>query len=248
MKRRVSPKKSAKLQKIEVYFPKLSIFAFSFISLTYFIALMNIIVKKGKGKVDLDPVFKHATNGEDADFNTRVTLDADDRFLKVDFTCEQNLFTEENSMKIHNAPLYHQEVFEVFIGAGEEDPHDYFEIEINPNNAVWIGEIANPERGEGPQHIVRQMEPEAAGISYGTETAKGVWNGFLHIPWKLIGEERNGEYRVNFYRIRSRVSHAGPDWECDADTCDFVCWSSTLSGAEPAFHRPKKFGRLKVLD
>jgi len=244
LKRKVSPKKSAKLQKIEVYFPKLSIFAFSFILPRYFIAFMNIILKKGEGEVDLDPVFKHAANGEEADFHTRVTLSADERFLKVSFRCEQNLFTQENAMRIHNEPLYRQEVFEVFIGSGQEDPEYYFEIEINPNNAVWIGEIANPDRGESPQRIVRQMEPGTAGIAHGAETVQGAWSGFLRIPWQLIGDEK--DYRVNFYRIRSRVPHSGPDWECDADTCDFVCWRSTLSGAEPAFHRPRQFGHLKI--
>lgn len=207
-------------------------------------ALMNIILKKGVGNADLDPVFKHATDGTDADFNTRVSLGADDRFLKVGFLCEQNFFTHQNSMKIHNEPLYNQEVFEVFVGTGGEDPQSYFEIEINPNNAVWIGEIANPELGEGPQRIVRQMEPGAAGLEYGVETGNDSWGGFLHIPWELLGEST--DYRVNFYRIRSKASHPDPDWECDAATCDFVCWSSTLSGAGPAFHRPKRFGHLKV--
>ncbi|WP_367915490.1 carbohydrate-binding family 9-like protein [Leadbetterella sp. DM7] len=207
---------------------------------------MDIILKHGEGTVELDPVFKHATNGLDAGFRTRVTLGADERFLKVNFMCEDNLFTEQNSMKVHNAPLYNQEVFEVFIGVGEEDPTAYFEVEINPNNAVWIGEIANPELGNGPQRIVRQLEPEAAGIAHGTEVKEGAWGGFLHIPWELAGEPAGGDYRVNFYRIRSRVSHADPDWECDAETCDFVCWRSTLSGAEPAFHRPRRFGHLKV--
>lgn len=208
---------------------------------------MDIFLKSGEGNSDLNPIFKHATNGEDADFNTQVSLRADSRFLKVDFTCEQNLFTEQNAMKIHNAPLYNQEVFEVFIGAGEEDPRAYFEIEINPNNAVWIGEITNPELGEGPQQIVRQMEPEAVGLEHEAEAGPGQWSGFLHIPWELIGKAPGGNYRINFYRIRSKASHPDPDWECDALTCDFVCWSSTLSGTEPAFHRPKRFGHLKVL-
>lgn len=209
-------------------------------------ALMNIILKRGGENADLNPVFKHATDGTDADFNTPVSLSADDRFLKVRFSCGQNHFTGENSMKTHNAPLYNQEVFEVFIGTGEDDPKAYFEIEINPNNAVWIGEIANPGLGEEPQRIVRQMEPEAVGLEHGIETGKDSWGGFLHIPWALVGG--TGSYRVNFYRIRSKASHSDPGWECDTETCDFVCWSSTLSGAEPAFHRPRRFGHLQVED
>ena len=210
----------------------------------YLMALMNINLKRGGANKDLNPVFKHATDGTNADFTTQVSVGTNSGFLTVRFLCEDNPFSLQNSMKIHNEPLYNQEVFEIFISAGADDPKSYFEIEINPNNAVWIGEIANPELGEGPQRIVRQMEPAEVGLKHGAEIFDGCWSGFLNIPWELLGEST--DYRINFYRIRSKVSHPDPDWECDAATCDFVCWSSTLSGAEPAFHRPKRFGHLKV--
>lgn len=170
----------------------------------------------------------------------------DRRYLKVEFVCGDNPYTTENRMTRHNEPLFNQEVFEVFIGVGEADCTHYLEVEINPNNALWIGRIYNPELGESQQHIVEQFTPEAVGVHYAAQSSGNSWTGYLHIPWTLIGVDDSGNYRLNLYRIRSRVSHGGADWQCDPETCDFVCWSSTLSGPEPAFHRPKRFGHLKV--
>ncbi|MCY1365699.1 hypothetical protein D9M69_525590 [compost metagenome] len=192
--------------------------------------------------------FQHSTDGRSADFDTRLKLSHDHRYLKVEFVCSDNFYTSENRMTRHNDPLYNQEVFEVFIGAGKEDCREYIEIEINPNSALWIGKISNPDLGESPQRILEQVNPEAAGIQYNVEVSQNAWAGFLHIPWRFIGEDAQGNYRLNFYRIRSRVPHAVTDWQCDAETCDFVCWNSTLSGTEPAFHRPRRFGYLKVVE
>lgn len=190
--------------------------------------------------------FKHATNGENADFFTKVEVASDADYLKVEFVCGDNNFTSENSLTEHNQPLYNQEVFEVFVGLGKEDTKEYLEIEVNPNNALWIGKISNPVLGESPQRILEQISLQEAGILHEVSIFDNTWSGYLHIPWKFIGRDIDGSYRINFYRIRSKVSHPNPDWECDTETCDFVCWQSTLSGESPAFHRPKRFGHLLI--
>jgi len=197
-------------------------------------------------KYTVNTPFQHATNGENADFDTRVSLSYAPEYLRVEFFCDANHFTAENEMEQHNAPLYNQEVFEVFIGTGKADCPEYLEIEINPNGALWIGRIYNPDLGDSPQYVLEQVGPETAGILYNAEVSENAWSGFLHIPWRFIGIDRLGNYRINFYRIRSRVSHPQSGWQCDPETCDFVCWNSTLSGPEPAFHRPRRFGFLKI--
>jgi hypothetical protein len=196
--------------------------------------------------VNLDPIFKHSTDGKAADFETNVSLKSDNQYLHITFDCLQDDFVEQNNMTVHNDPLYNQEVFEVFISPGNEDSKHYLEIEINPNNALWVGTINNPSLGEETQSLEGMIVHEDAGIIH--ETAKSInsWNGKLSIPWKLIGKDAKGQYRINFYRIRSNQSHADANWACDAETCDFVCWNSTLSGESPAFHRPKRFGFLSV--
>lgn len=209
---------------------------------------MQIKLEPSGAKYTIVTPFQHSTDGAEADFRTCVSLSNDRHYLKVDFVCEDNWYTSENTMTQHNAPLYQQEVFEVFVGGGKADCRDYLEIEINPNGALWIGKISNPDLGESLQEVLEQVAPETAGIRYDVEILHNAWAGYLHIPWDFIGKDPGGNYRINFYRIRSGVSHPDANWQCDADTCDFVCWKSTLSGDEPAFHRPRRFGHLKVSD
>jgi len=169
---------------------------------------------------------------------------ADHLFLHVKFECRNDLFVQENHMTQHNEPLYNQEVFELFIAAGEADPAQYLEFEINPNNAIWVGKISNPGLGEGA-FKGELVSYKQCGIQHEAEKGKGFWSGAFSIPWALVPGGQQAYYRVNFYRIVSTKSHLEKGWVC-GDDCEFLCWSSTMSGAEPAFHRPRRFGHLKL--
>jgi hypothetical protein len=206
----------------------------------------EIVIKNNGNPTTLDPQFKHSTNGEAVDFETNVSIKSDDNYLYVIFECLQNNFVEQNNMVIHNDSLYNQEVFEIFISQGHEDSKQYLEIEINPNNALWVGTINNPTLGEETQTLEGMIAHADAGIVHEAAKSSNSWKGKLSIPWKLIGKDIKRQYRINFYRIRSNQSHADANWTCDAETCDFLCWSATLSGDSPAFHRPKRFGFLTV--
>lgn len=209
-------------------------------------ANQEITLKNNGASVQLDPHFKHSTDAKAVDFETNVSVQSDDNFLHVTFNCLQDNFVEQNNMTVHNDPLYNQEVFEVFVSPGKEDSKHYLEIEINPNNALWVGTINNPTLGEETQTLEGMIAHGDAEIVHEALKSSNSWNGKLSIPWKLIGKDAKGQYRINFYRIRSNQSHADVNWTCNAETCDFVCWSSTLSGESPAFHRPKRFGFLTV--
>ncbi len=190
--------------------------------------------------------FTRSTDGSPADFPTTVSLMADDQFLHVKFECGRDAFVHENHMTHHNEPLYNQEVFELFIAAGEADPTEYLEFEINPNNATWLGKITNPGLGEGA-FSGELVSYEGCGIRHQATKGEGSWSGSFSIPRALVPGGWQGQYRLNFYRIVSTKSHPNEDWVC-GDDCEFLCWSSTLSGAEPAFHRPRRFGYLTITD
>ncbi|WP_255067881.1 carbohydrate-binding family 9-like protein [Lacihabitans sp. LS3-19] len=206
----------------------------------------KINLKKSGETVSLNPIFKHATNGQSAEFTTSVSVSYSEKYLSINFECLQDEFVKQNNMTEHNAPLYNQEVFEVFISPGEEDSKHYLEIEINPKNALWVGKINNPSLGSETQTLDSMIEHADAGINHSISVAENSWKGTLDIPWSLIGNDKDGKYRLNFYRIRANQSHENPDWTCNAETCDFVCWSPTMSGNSPAFHRPKQFGHLII--
>lgn len=188
--------------------------------------------------------FRHATNGEPALQETQVGLMFDDNYFHIRFKAFQNPFLHQNTYQNHNDPLYNQEVFEVFIAPNDETPENYCEIEINPNNKLWIGKIYNPIKDMGGNTISAMVDYEQSGIKHSVETAKDTWEGSLSIPYNLIGKAP--VYRLNFYRIVAICSHSEPNWECTAETCNFLCWSPTMSGSQPAFHRPEYFGKVQI--
>lgn len=209
----------------------------------------TIILSKGQWTTLEIGHFFHATSGAaQPAYPTQVQLKADADFLHLSFHCENDHFVSENHLREHNQPLYNQEVFELFIAPDEADPAQYLEVEINPNDALWVGKIDNPSLGVGDGMKAELLAPEPTGILHGVTKGDSSWSGVLSVPWALIGVGENGRYRLNFYRIVATQSHPNPDWTCDLQTCDFLCWSPTLSGAAPAFHRPKQFGLLWVQD
>jgi len=192
--------------------------------------------------------FKEARDGGEAAQETLVRLRREGAILSIEFECHGDPFWRHNTYKEHNSSLWKQEVFEVFVAKGEAIPTRYLELETNPNNALFVGRIHNPGlQGRG---IELTMVPyEEAGIVHSiSHSTASSWRGELHIPLKLIGGPTEGTvYRVNFYRIVLLEPQTNPDWECTPENASFQCWSPTMSGATPSFHRPERFGLLRLL-
>lgn len=211
-----------------------------------FISLQLPTVELSDGAwLALPPTMFRSTDGLASDYPTTIQLRADDDFLHVAFECERDEFVHENYLRQHGEPIYNQEVFELFIAAGESDPVQYLEFEINPNDATWIGKITNPRLGEIDMGISTEMvSHEESGVRHQVQKGDSSWSGSFSIPWSLVSETKASHYRLNFYRIVSKKSHPAVDWVCDEANAEFICWSSTMSGDTPAFHRPKRFGHL----
>ncbi len=190
-----------------------------------------------------DVHFKNAADGISSKQKTEVKLLADESYLRVDFKCLDNPFTHQNSYNQHNSEMYHQEVFELFISEGSETPTRYLELEINPNNALFIGFIDNPTK-EAPEKCQFVSHDESK-ILHQVEKKSDSWAGSLQIPWKLLGGKKS-QYRINFYRIISLKSHPDTHWKGTPASCAYLCWNSTMSGKTPRFHRPEKFGFLQI--
>lgn len=191
--------------------------------------------------------FYHSTDGTAADFPTSVQLKADEHYLHVAFLCEKDEHVAQNTYLEHNQPLYNQEVFEVFIAPGTADPAQYLELEINPNNAIWVGKISYPSLGEKSDMKGELIDPAGSKILHQATKGQQAWSGTLSIPWSLISAEKSSQYRINFYRIVAKQKPLEKNWKCNVDNCAFLCWSPTMSGKTPAFHRPKRFGLLNIL-
>jgi hypothetical protein len=193
--------------------------------------------------------FQQATDGVPLPQPTVVRMKRSDDSLFVEFVCQQDPLWQQTTHTEHNANLWEQEVFEMFIAAGETTPTRYLELEINPNNALFVGWVDNPT-GEGDANALTMVPHEEAGITHRiTGTTADSWQGELRIPLALIdNEQAEGHepitYRINFYRIILLTSQTDPHWTCHPGNASFGCWSSTLSGRVPRFHRPARFGTL----
>ena len=144
--------------------------------------------------------FRQATDGAQQPQRTLVRLMQDETYLYVAFTCKDNPYWKQNSYKAHNSDMWNQEVFEVFIAEGTDTPSRYLEIEINPNNALFVGWIDNPSK-LGDANRLALVPYEEAQIQHAiTQTTADSWSGSLRIPLSLIGNGHTS-YRLNFYRI-----------------------------------------------
>jgi Carbohydrate-binding family 9 len=209
--------------------------------------LPSILLSKSGEEFSIDPLFFNATDGNQVDFETHVKLSLEGSNLIVKFECFDNPFTKKNTYTKDNDELYNQEVFEIFVSAGLNDPENYYELEINPNNAIWIGKMYNPTLGVENVQIQKMFTDDETSIRHTVQIGQNSYSGKLSIPLNSISPENTTDFRINFYRIRSFKDNKNSNWLCDANNCNFVCWSSTLSGDQPAFHRPKRFGFLKII-
>ena len=187
---------------------------------------------------------------------TLLRLKREEDFLRIEFCCQQDPYRAQTTLTEHNSDLWQQAVFEVFIAPGEHIPTRYLEVEINPNNALFVGWVEN-KSGEGDANVLAMVPYEAAGIEHAiTGSTTDSWQGEVRIPLALIngpdsyspGAAYPGTtYRINFYRIVQTQPQTAADWVCDPSNASFQCWSPTLSGSTPRFHRPASFGIVRFV-
>jgi hypothetical protein len=133
------------------------------------------------------------------------------------------------TLQEHDAPLYKEEVFEVFLDT-EGDGFGYFELEVNPNNAVLDVAMRRVRSG-----YRKDFGWHCAGLETAVRVFSGGWAAELSIPFASVaaGPPVAGErWRANFTRIDRP---AGEPRELSA-------WSPT---GLAQFHVPGRFGVLE---
>lgn len=191
--------------------------------------------------------FKHSVGGQPIPEETLVMVKYDDEFLEIKFECRDNPRMDQNHFTEDNTRMYTQEVFELFISKGKEPKEDYVEIQLNPNNAMFLATIHNNFKSDG-KFSSEHLDPNAMGVvhSASKDQSTNTWSGSMKIPLKLLQYPENtpdNVYRLNFYRIISQEDHTEKDWRNNAENSTFACWSSTMAES-PAFHRPEYFGYM----
>lgn len=190
--------------------------------------------------------FQLATDGRAATQRTGLKLRRDADALTVAFDCQDDPLWRQTNRRGHNTDLWQQEVFELFIAPGERTPTYYLELELNPNDALFVGQIHNQAKDCGNLELT-MIPYETSGVTHRiTASGADFWGGEFSVPFVLLGEPTD-TYRLNFYRIILTESQTDPNWENDAAYVSYQCWSSTLSGDSPCFHRPDSFGTLRLV-
>lgn len=162
---------------------------------------------------------------------TTVRLCWDNETLHVRFDCEDR--DAWGTFKERDDPLWQEEVVEVFLAPGEEDPVVYMEIEVSPLGVLFDARIHNPTGLRAD--MTADLAWDCPGIRWqvGRGAKRQDWWTELSIPW----EKPSKIWRANFYRVE-RPRDGAPE---------FTCWSPTLTS--PAdFHKPARFGLLELGD
>ena len=191
--------------------------------------------------------FKHAMGGKEIDERTSVKLKYDVTYLEIHFKCLDNPRVDQNDLIQDDRGLFKQEVFELFIAAGKEAPENYLEIQINPNQALFLGRVTNRFKSNRDYHF-DSIKAQASGIERMVKknAEDQSWSGYLKIPWSLINTELPNQtvFRLNMFRIISNEDHFEKDWAGKRKNMTYACWSSTMSKKRPNFHHPQYFGYL----
>jgi hypothetical protein len=177
---------------------------------------------------------RRVQDGARPDQATAVRIAYDLQALLLRFDCDDRDIWATRTLR--DEPLWEEEVVELFVAPGEDDPAQYVEIEINPLGAIFDARVANPH---GRRETMRvDTAWNASGLVADVRRpSPAAWRVDLVVPWsELCGQRLPPVWRANVFRIE-RPRHGPPE---------FSCWSPTFADP-PDFHRPEFFGRL-VLD
>jgi len=181
---------------------------------------------------------RRATDAAAPRLATNVVVWYDDNYLSVLFSAADDHVTATHLL--HDAPLYEQDVVEVFLAP--EGLVDYYEIEISPRGTVFDARVHSPDGVRATMKVDRDWNCEGlfAAVRQIVES-DGVTSidTLARIPFAALGRKTpkpNEEWRANFFRIDRHPQFAD----------EFSAWQPTL--LVPAdFHVTSAFGVLRFV-
>lgn len=183
------------------------------------------------------PAFQLADGSGPAQEQTSVSLAHDGAALSVRFECRDrdawSTFSERDQ------PLWQEEVVEIFLAPGPDDPVRYFEIEISPFGVLFDAVVDNPTSRRVDMRVDTGWDLEGIEWQVGCGHRDQDWWAELILPFAGFGVKAPPRFwRANFFRVeRPR----------DGRPAEFSCWSPTLTDP-PDFHKPRLFGLIELED
>ena len=185
-------------------------------------------------------VLKNSDTGEqitDNDYATHFFVCYDDSCLYIAFVAaDKDIYSSFIGRDQH---LWEEEAVEVFIDIDEE-PNNYIEIEVSPNNILFDSYIVDPVNINVAETAKFNLSTiQSAVVVNGTVNIRSdvdtCWTGELAVNFTDLvvnfdsGILRDAEWKINLYRI-----------DRDADGPVHYAWSPTHG----RFHKPSVFGTL----
>jgi alpha-galactosidase len=179
---------------------------------------------------------RRATDASVPRLSTSVAAYFDDEYLTVLFSVADD-HVEATHVE-HDAPLYEEDVCEVFLAP--ERQTRYFELEVSPRGTLFDARIDSPDGVRATMQVDRSWTCEGlfAAIRRNTESdGTTSTDTLLRIPFAALERATPGEdemWRANFFRIDrhprlgDEYSAWQPTWKVPAD-----------------FHVPAAFGTLR---
>jgi hypothetical protein len=175
----------------------------------------------------VSPLSLALNNGSGApEQGTEVRIGYDAHSFRVLFACEDPM--PWATFTVRGEPLYKEEVVEVFLDV-EGDGLAYYELELNPNNAVLDVFVRRVRSG-----FRKDFRWRCEGLRTAVRVTEGGWIGEFAIPFESIcaSPPREGtRWRANFTRI---------DRPKDRPR-ELSSWSPT---GMDQFHIPDRFGTV----
>lgn len=179
---------------------------------------------------------RRSADGAPPRLATSVAAWFDDHSLNVLFSGGDDHV--EATHLAHDAPLYDEDVVEVFLAP--ENVKRYFELEVSPRGTVFDARVDSPDGERATMHVERDWTCYGliAPVRRVTESnGASTVDTLLRIPFASLDRAtpRDGEiWRANFFRIDRHTAHGD----------EFSAWQPTLK--TPAdFHVPAAFGALR---
>ena len=169
---------------------------------------------------------------------TSVAAWFDDDYLTVLFTSADDHV--QATHLVHDAPLYEEDVVEVFL-APDRAPR-YYEIEINPLGSVFDAIIHSPDGVRATMKVERDWTCHGlfASVRKVTESQGAITTDtVIRIPFASVGRSApviGEEWRANFFRVDRHPQHGD----------EFSAWQPTMK-QPPDFHVVAAFGTLRFV-
>lgn len=167
---------------------------------------------------------------------TSVAAWFDDEYLSILFSAGDDHV--HATLLEHDAPLYEEDVVEIFITPGELTR--YYELEVSPRGTVFDASVDSPDGDRATMHVDRAWTCEGliAAVRIVTESHGAMTvDTLIRIPFAALGRRtpQEGEtWRANFFRVDRHPRHGD----------EFSAWQPTMKNP-PDFHVPAAFGTLR---